>query len=695
MNQLLIEILTEELPPKVLKNLGISFATTIDAGLKSYDLLQDNATYKYFATPRRLAVIVNGVITQASSKNIKSKLLPHKIGIVNQERTAPLLKKLQALGLSEDFPLQIVEEQEKNGKQEYIYVNYSADGAKLSDVINKILAQAILSLPIPKLMTYQLPNGEDVKFVRPAHNLMCLLNNEVLPCQVLGLQANNYTYGHRFLSDGKVMVKNAAEYEEVLLEHKVVASYDKRQELIKQQINDLAHNHSLEVYKPQILLDEVTSLVEYPRAYICEFEKEFLQVPKECLILTMQTNQKYFALLDAEHNLNNKFIFISNMDISNHENIIYGNQKVIRPRLADAQFFFNEDQKQSLQQYAHKLDTIIYHNKLGTQKDRINRIKQIAQYLHNNHIYKNINIDKINQVISICKSDLLTNMIGEFPELQGIIGKYYALKQGYDVDIATAIEEHYKPKFANDDLPQNSLSIIVALADKLETLCGIWSIGLKPTGEKDPYALRRNALGIMRIIYEGKLNLNLQNTIYYVTNNLFSAPSEIGTEVYNFCLERLSNYLKNNFKTEAIQACLYNDYQSNIDFSVFDDNLNCAHNFANKIEMQELVAANKRIHNILKHAQVDLTAQAIINENIMMLDEEKKLFQLQQKFKLNGYTNITQINDDEIKLMANCLNDFFAKVMVQDNDELIRTNRINLLLSLAKFSNNQFCIAKL
>ena len=695
MNQLLIELLTEELPPKALKKLSDAFSNTIYQELQKYALLDNQASLQSFATPRRLAVLIDNVLIKTEDKQQQTKLMPYNIAIKDNKRTLPFIKKLNSIGLNENSPFDIVHD----GKQDYISVNYIAKGVNLADKINEILHTAINKLPVPKLMSYQLEDGNTVNFVRPAHNLLCLLNNEVIDCSILGLKSNNRTYGHRFLG-GMITIDNPNSYEQTLLDNKVVACYNKRMQMIKNQLQEQALDQELgcKLQAPQSLLEEVNSLVEYPQVYAGNFDEKFLDIPKECLILSMQTHQKYFPLMQNDKLLP-KFLFVSNMPIDDPINIIKGNEKVIRPRLSDAQFFFSEDKKTTLKNYAMNLSNIVYHNKLGNQQQRISRIEQIALYICKNEPKFNSLENFAYIAASVCKSDLLTNMVSEFPELQGIMGKYYAQFEGYNSSVALAIEEHYKPKFAGDSLPSENLGLVLALADKLETLVGIWGIGLKPSGEKDPYALRRNALGIIRILFEKNLSINLYQTIQYVSS-IFENSFEFTTDndgIFNFCLDRLENYLKDNYAPNIIQASLYNDYIDNKDsnFSTLKQNLSIAKNLVedtqNLYNINILIAANKRINNIIKN---EYAKNNIIDINLFDSIQEKNLYTVYNTFTSQNI-EIYKASSQLLQDFADSLNDFFDNVMVNASDIHLKNNRINLLTQIAKLCNKQVFLSKL
>ena len=509
---LLIEVFTEELPPKSLRRLGDAFGDGIFAALKSAGLTSESSKAVSFATPRRLAVQISNVLEQAPDYPVREKLLPTSIAFDEQGKaTPPLLKKLGALGYG-DIDLKTLEKA-GDGKNEALYLNVIAKGAALEHTAQIALEQTLNKLPIAKMMHYQVlqKDGQlaDVQFARPAHRIIALHGSKILKISSLGIHASNQTEGHRFLASGIVTIANADQYEDDLkTKAKVVPSFNQRRVHIETALLKAAGDDL--VLMPDSLLDEVTALVEWPAIYECHFDQEFLEVPQECLILTMQTNQKYFALTDKQGKLRNRFLIVSNIETNKPEAIISGNERVVRPRLSDARFFFQQDQKRPLASRVADLGRVVYHNQLGNQLERAKRVQGLAV-----GIAKTLKADEklTSRAAEIAKTDLLTDMVGEFPELQGIMGRYYATHDGENHDVAAACSEHYMPRFAGDALPQTQTGTILAIADKLETLVGIWGVGLAPTGDKDPYALRRHALGICRLLLEKNLSLNLPELI--------------------------------------------------------------------------------------------------------------------------------------------------------------------------------------
>ncbi len=596
---LLVELFTEELPPKALAKLGEAFAAGIVAGLKSRDFLDAESVAMSYASPRRLAVSISNVRATSPDKLMRDKVLPVSVAIdADGNATAPLIKKLAAMG----FPhLQISDlERAVDGKAESFFYNHTAPGSSLAPALQSAVEESISKLPIPKVMSYQRPDGETVHFVRPVHSVIALHGNDIVPLSLLGLHSDRVTQGHRFLSAGKVSIAHADDYAAVLkTEGKVVASVTERKEQIRTALLQKAGADL--VLMPESLLDEVTALVEWPVVYECHFEQEFLAVPQECLILTMQTNQKYFALTDTNGKLRSRFLIVSNLETSDPQHIIQGNERVVRPRLSDAKFFFEQDKKKTLESRLPLLANVVYHNKLGSQAERTERVKTLA-----GKIAANLHADVAlaERAALLAKTDLLTDMVGEFPELQGIMGTYYAQHDGEHADVAAAASEHYQPRFAGDALPSTMTGTAVALADKLETLVGIWGIGLQPTGDRDPFALRRHALGILRMLVEKRLPLSLSGLLgdavaLFAGNANFKDPS---ADVLTFLFDRLRGQLRERgFAQNEVEAVVAQNPDT-LDNIV--ERLQAVQAFAALPESVSLAAANKRITNILKKQTV-------------------------------------------------------------------------------------------
>jgi glycyl-tRNA synthetase beta chain len=704
---LLLELFTEELPPKALKKLGQSFSDGINQSLKSQGLLSDTSVTTSFATPRRLAVHISDVLEKAPNRRAQEKLLPVSIALDGEGKaTPPLLKKLAALG----YPDVAITSLERQGsdKSETFYLSVDVEGVELSKGLQAAIEQTISKLPIPKVMRYQIapgtPHVQDVEFVRPAHGLLALHGKELVSIKALGLTSSNTTLGHRFLSSGLIEVKHADEYAAALKDSgKVIASFDARLEQMRTAL--IAASKGKQVLMPESLMEEVCSLVEWPVVYTCQFEEEFLAVPQECLILTMQTNQKYFAMTDANGKLSNQFLIVSNIQTETPEAIISGNERVVRPRLADAKFFYEQDRKKPLIERTALLSKVVYHNKLGTQLERTERVSKIASLIAS-QLKKHkpsIDVSLAERAAKLAKADLLTDMVGEFPELQGIMGRYYALNDKEHPDVAAACMEHYAPRFAGDLLPQTDTGTILALADKLETLVGIWGIGLSPTGEKDPFALRRHALGICRILLEKKLPLNICELIDTALTQFTQAEVKENAKtdvIHQFILDRLRAYLKDqsldakNYSTNEVESVVSQSPQ------LLDDvlqRLEAVRLFSGLDAAPVLAAANKRIGNILK--KVDFEIPKSVDNKLLTLDAEKSLAkaleaimpEVTRAFEQGNFTAALQA----FSTLRNDIDQFFNDVMVMDPDTALRNNRLALLSTLHSLMNKVADIGKL
>jgi glycyl-tRNA synthetase beta chain len=696
MNQtLLVELQTEELPPKALVKLGAAFAAGITNGLKARDFLEAGSVATTYATPRRLAVSITNVRATSPDKSIREKVLPVSVALDKEGNpSAPLAKKLAALG----FPDLKIEDLERaqDGKAESFFYTYTAAGSALAGALQDVLADTVTKLPIPKVMSYQRPDGATVQFVRPVHRLLALHGDAVLPLSLLGLAARRETIGHRFLSHGNAFaIDHADNYARVLeSEGKVMSSAEARKDSIRQQLLEKAGSD--QVLMPESLLDEVTALVEWPVVYECRFEDEFLAVPQECLILTMQTNQKYFALTDSEGKLRSRFLIVSNIATDDPSAIVGGNERVVRPRLSDAKFFFEQDKKKTLESRLPQLSSVVYHNKLGSQAERSDRVTRLATC-----IATRLGFDAAlaQRGARLSKADLLTDMVGEFPELQGIMGTYYARHDGEHDEVARAASEHYQPRFAGDALPSTNTGLAVALADKLETLVGIWAIGLQPTGEKDPFALRRHALGVMRMLVEKRLPLALSELLgdAVTTFEGQTAFKDPRIEVTAFMLDRLRGMLRERgFSPNEVEAVLAQN-PDRVDDVV--QRLEAVQAFAALPEAASLAAANKRITNILKKNEEALAQAGEVNPALLQDEAEKQLAaavtrvqpEVDAAFAAGDFSGtlktLAQLRDD--------VDAFFNDVMVMAEDVALRNNRLALLRSLHGMMNRVADISKL
>ncbi|CAG9163806.1 glycine--tRNA ligase subunit beta [Cupriavidus pinatubonensis] len=702
-DSLLIELFTEELPPKALARLGDAFAQGLFAGLRERDLLEADAAVTPFASPRRLAALVSGVRRSAPDREQREKVLPLTVALgANGEPTAPLAKKLAALAKSvgvAEIDWQTLE-RASDGKADAFFYRYTAKGAELAAGLQAALDDTIGKLPIPKVMSYQRPGGETVHFVRPAHRLIALFGSEIVPVTLLGLPASNLTQGHRFLSHGTIEIAHATQYADTLLEQgKVIANYAQRRESIREQLLKAAGAD--QVVMPEALLDEVNSLVEWPVVYACHFEEAFLAVPQECLILTMQTNQKYFALTDAEGHLRNRFLIVSNLATETPQSIITGNERVVRPRLADAKFFFDQDRKKTLASRVSQLASVVYHNKIGTQLDRVQRLQQIAGHIADAMNASGVAVDKAAAMrgAELAKADLLTDMVGEFPELQGTMGTYYARHDDEAEDVALACSEHYRPRFSGDALPEGAVSTAVALADKLETLVGIWGIGLQPTGEKDPFALRRHALGILRMLIEKPLALSV-DTLLALTQQAFAgvpAVKPAPDTIADFLYDRVRGYLKDKgYTTNEVEAVVSLRPQQLHDIL---GRLEAVRTFAALPEAEALAAANKRITNILKKNAEAAQDIAAVNPALFQEDAERALHGAIERVRPEAEAALARGDFTsalrDLAQLREAVDGFFDNVMVMAEDAQLRANRLALLASLHALANRVADISKL
>jgi glycyl-tRNA synthetase beta chain len=702
---LLVELFVEELPPKALKKLGDAFATVLADQLKAQGLAPADAPVSAFASPRRLAAHVTGVLARAADKAVSQKLMPVSVGLTADGQPTPaLLKRLGALGADASAVAGL--KRAPDGKAEALFYDSVAPGAELAAGLQKALDEAIAKLPIPKVMSYQLetdcelPGWSSVNFVRPAHGLVALHGSSVVPVKALGLTSGHSTQGHRFeAAVSPVVLKDADSYAATLAKDgAVIASFSERKAEIARQLAAAAAmvGGGCRPIEDDALLDEVTALVERPNVLICAFEPQFLDVPQECLILTMKANQKYFPLLDAQGKLTNQFLVVSNISPADASAVIGGNERVVRPRLADAKFFFDQDRKKTLASRVEGLGKVVYHNKLGTQGERTERVRAIARAI-GQALGGDVLAKSADTAAQLAKTDLLTDMVGEFPELQGIMGGYYARHDGLTEDIAFAIEDHYRPRFAGDELPRNTTGVVVALADKLETLVGMFGIGNLPTGDKDPFALRRHALGVVRMLVEGQLALQFHE----LTRQAFAAfPSGVlqdrSVELDEFLIERLKGYLRETgFSGAEVDAAIY-ARQLGL-WSSIPQRLAAVRAFAALPEAPALAAANKRIGNILKKSEGEVAET--VNEGALVEPAEQALFAAMQatvpaanaKFDAGDYTASLRA----LAALRAPVDAFFDGVMVNADDPALKANRLGLLRELHNAMNRVADLSRL
>ena len=704
---LLVELFVEELPPKALKKLGEAFAGTLFEQLKSQGLTADDSVVTPYASPRRLAAHITHVAAKAADKAVQQKLMPVSVALDAQGQPTPaLLKKLQAVGADPSVVPTLT--RAMDGKAEALFLDTLITGATLDTGLQKALNEAIAKLPIPKVMTYQLQEGtplpgwDSVQFVRPAHGLVALHGDKVVPVTALGLTAGRATHGHRFEAVADpIAIVDADRYADTLRDKgAVIASFDERRAAIESQLKTAAAQagQALAAIEDEALLDEVTALVERPNVLVCAFEKEFLDVPQECLILTMKANQKYFPLLDAEGKLTNQFLVVSNISPKDASAVIEGNERVVRPRLADAKFFFDQDRKKTLESRVPQLAKVVYHNKLGTQGERAERVRVIARAI-GTQLQDQLLVEKADQAAQLAKADLLTDMVGEFPELQGVMGGYYARHDGLTEDIAFAIEDHYKPRFAGDELPRGQVGTVVALADKLETLVGMFGIGNLPTGDKDPFALRRHALGVIRMLVEKKLPLNLPDVVQAAAQSfgaLLADAARSNEQLLAFIYERVSTYLRDQgYSAQEADAVI----AARPMWGEMPKALDAVRAFAQLPEAPALAAANKRIGNILKKAEAEGAVDAHVNAALLQEPAEQALHdallkvvpQADAQFDAGDYTGSLRT----LSALRTPVDAFFDDVMVNADQMDVRLNRLGLLKTLHQAMNRVADLSRL
>ena len=706
---LLVELFVEELPPKALKKLGESFASVLADSLKAQGLASADAAVTSFASPRRLGVHVAGVAAKAADKAQQQKLMPVAVALTADGQATPaLLKKLASIGAGPEVVPQL--KRLPDGKAEALFWDSMVTGATLAQGLQRALDETLAKLPIPKVMTYQLADGwTDVKFVRPAHGLVALHGSEVVPVQALGLSAGRVTRGHRFeAAQPEVRIESADSYAAQLRDQgAVIASFAERRAEISRQLKGAADALSLTPIDDADLLDEVTALVERPNVLTCAFEAEFLAVPQECLILTMKANQKYFPLLDAAGKLTRHFLVVSNIAPADASAVVQGNERVVRPRLADAKFFFDQDRKKTLEDRLPGLAKVVYHGKLGSQGERAERVRAIGHAIVNQlsmaTLPYTVEADdefkvldsKVRQAATLAKCDLLTDMVGEFPELQGIMGGYYARHEGLRDGVAIAIEDHYKPRFAGDALPRNHTGTVVALADKLETLVGLFGIGQLPTGDKDPFALRRHALGVIRILVEKNLPLELPALVAAAVPPFGELIENPSAALLSFFADRLAVNLRDQgYSAQEVDAVLALQPTRLGDVP---KRLEAVRAFAALPEAASLAAANKRVGNILKKVEGELPT-AISSDLLKEAAEQALAAALgavrpdaDRLFEQHDYTGSLQT----LAALKAPVDAFFDDVMVNAEDPALRANRLALLGQLHAAMNRVADLSRL
>ncbi len=670
---LLIEIGTEELPPKALKKLSRAFHDGVLLGLKNAEL--SHAGIQQYATPRRLALLVWGLQEKQEDKQV--------------ERRGPALTAAfddegcptkAATGFARSCGIE-VDELDKIETDKGSWLAYSSEqkGEQASTLIPDIIHKALEALPIPKRMRW---GDLSEQFVRPVHWAVLLFGDEVIETEILGVKTGRETRGHRFHAPDTIYIGEPASYAP-LLESKayVIADFEARHEAIRGQVLEIAKKVSGQAVIDEALLDEVTSMVEWPQAVLGDFDPRFLDVPSEALISAMKGHQKYFHVVDTKGKLMPHFITISNIVSKDPDKVREGNERVIRPRLSDAEFFWEQDKKIKLFDRNERLKAVVFQKKLGSVFNKVQRVSELAVYIASSIGW---DVKKSKRAAGLCKADLMTNMVDEFPDLQGIMGRYYAQLDGEDDEVAQAIDEHYMPRFSGDQLPATEAGLCVSLADKVDTLVGIFAIGHKPTGDKDPFALRRAALGVLRIIIEKDLELDLDMVIKNAIKNYSYQRVPIHIEdtsalVYDFILARLKVYFINlGYARDAVDAvlCLKPDNLQDAEMR-----LQALAEFRKLPEAESLAAANKRISNILKKSDQELPEKWNI---FILADEEEKTLAnkideleplLEPLFNNQEY----EMAMKELAGLREPVDAFFDQIMVMAEDEGLRTNRLAML----------------
>ena len=687
MKSLFVELQTEELPPKALKKLSEAFAAGVEKSLAAQSLLTEKSAVKVFGAPRRMGVRITEVLEKSPDTAFEQRLVPVRVGLdADGNPTPALTKKMAALGITASVAdLKRV----NDGKNEQLVYEGVRAGVAVKDALQKTLEESVKNLPIPKVMNYQLADGETtVQFVRPVKHLTALYGEDVVDLEMFGLKAGRVTMGHRFESAGEIEIPSADAYEDTMrsVGH-VVADYAERRAMLVAGLEEAAAKAGGTLIAPEDLIDEANSLTEWPVIYVSEFEEKFLDVPEECLILTMQTNQKYFPMRDAQGRLMNRFCLVSHIHAADGgKAIVSGNARVVRARLADAEFFYRQDCLQTLASRVPGLAHVVYHNKLGSQGERMLRVKAIAHA-----VAEKIGADslKAERAAELAKADLRTLMVGEFPELQGIMGEYYARHDGEDEAVAEAVSQHYLPRFAGDKLPEGPVAVAVALADKLETLAGMFGIGQMPTGDKDPFALRRHALGVLRMLIEKNLSVGLDElvAIAFAVETKVEGVQDASEALTHFFFDRLRVMMREaGYTAQEVDAVLA---KQSTDIAQTPKKLEAVHKFMQMPESASLAAANKRIANILKKSAD--AAVGDVDPALLAEDAEKKLFDV-----LGDHEPIAKLFFEKgeyegmlatLTPLKTPVDAFFADVMVNSEDEKLRLNRLALLKRLFTLMN--------
>ena len=668
----LFELGCEELPPKALSKLASSLHNHILTSFETLGLRFDDS--ECFATPRRLAVRFIRLDSAQQDKQVE-KLGPAVAAAFDSEGNA----KPAAIGFAKSNGVEVADlSRKETDKGERLAFIANVKGQKTSDLIQELLQKAIAQLPVPKAMRW---GDSSSQFSRPVHWILAIMGDETLAVELFDLKANNQSFGHRFHAPEAITISNANEYETKLAEAKVIACFEERKAKIRIQVEELAKDSNAKAVISEDLLEEVAALVEWPMALLGNFEPEFLQVPAEALISSMAEHQKYFHLVNDNDELLPHFITVSNIESKNPRSVIDGNEKVIRPRLADAKFFYDSDCKKPLESYIERSKSIVFQNKLGSLYDKSQRIKSLSGF-----IAKELSADQslTDRAADLCKCDLMTDMVGEFSDLQGIMGRYYADKDNEEKDVAAAMDEIYMPRFAGDQLPTTTTGLVLAIAERIDTLVGIFGIGQIPTGAKDPFALRRAALGVVRLISEKELKLDLEYLIDRSIDSFENVSIEANTkaELLKFFAARSNAmYQDLDFSSQVIKSVQILNITQPTDFV---NRIKAVKSFDAQSESGDLAEANKRVKNILAKSDFD-PAKATIDQSLFEQDETA-LFETIEHVR--GFVK-EQIDNaqygnalEKLASLKDVVNQFFDKVMINAEDPAIRNNRLALINEL-------------
>ena len=653
----LLELGTEELPPKLLLKLSNALKDNLSSELEKLSIKSDSI--KAFATPRRLAISISELQSKQQDQVLEKK------GPSTQSPEMAINGFAKSCGVD----VSELEKKELGGK-EYFYYSKEETGQSVSELLPEAIEKSIKDIPITRAMKW---GSSDYSFVRPVHWLVIMLDKNIVPAKIMGLESNRITKGLRFI-DPIIELKHAKDYEQVMSDKaQILVDFAKRKELIRDQVLSVAQKNNAEVVIDESLLDEVCALVEYPRAFSGSFDKKFLDIPQEAIISAMKSHQKYFHLVDIQGQLLPLFISVANIESTNIKAIVDGNERVIHPRLADSEFFWNQDKAKKLEERLPDLDSVMFMKSLGSMGQKAKRIESLSS-----HISDLVGFDQKASARAglLSKSDLLSEMVGEFADLQGIMGGYYATNDGETQAVSVAIREHYQPRFAGDKVPSTNEGLVVAIADKLDTISGIYGIGQAPTGSKDPYALRRLALGLLRILLEAKIELNLKSLIDYSLNlHLKEVDRSCGDDIYSFMMDRLKAYYKDaNIDSNVYEAVLAVSPESPLDFHLRVEALN---EFTQSENSKSLIEANKRIANILKDSN---EKNETLNPKILIDDSEIKLFNASESLskKLSGSKDYQEVMKSLIDL-KDSIDSFFDNVMVNTDDDKLKSSRLALI----------------